>query len=77
MRQRLFAQRAAPASGKSDGPECMPHRVTDWLHALQVDPALIATGITWQDGYHANFKGVFRDGASTAGSLPRSGRPGG
>jgi putative transposase len=61
--QRLLAQRGAPTYVKSDnGPEFIAQRVTDWLHAQQVDTAFIAPGSPWQNGHNESFNGVFRDG---------------
>ena len=61
--QRVFAQRGAPVSMKSDnGPEFIAQRVTLWLHARHVETHFIDPGSPWQNGHNESLNGVLRDG---------------
>ncbi|HDZ79207.1 MAG TPA: transposase [Gammaproteobacteria bacterium] len=71
----LFMLNGAPAYIRSDnGPEFIATALQKWLKERQTGIIYIDPGCLWQNPYNESFNSVFRDGASTVGCLPASGK---
>jgi putative transposase len=59
---RLVSVHGAPRYLRSDsGPEFVSRAVLRWLHAENIDTAVIDPGKPWQNGLNESFNGKFRD----------------
>jgi putative transposase len=59
---RLVSVHGAPRYLRSDhGPEFVSRAILRWLHAENIDTAVIDPGKPWQNGLNESFNGKFRD----------------